>query len=132
MLRVTALTDWSVDASGNSVLVRDGLGVPLTESMARYTYETWGAITGAIGACGSSTTCWNIQHGATTSELRIRDEVGVAEGDCLHVIAPVYFFGDSALFDITNWDWKNFYEPESSRIFFDGFESGSASAWSSP
>lgn len=110
-LEITGLTNWSVDSGGNSVLVRQGQGVELTEATLRYTYETYGKIVSAIGACGSNTTCWNFEHGGVTSELRIKDDVFALEGDCLHVIAPVYYAFDNGLFDIQNWDWKTFYQP---------------------
>ena len=110
-LEITSLTGWTVDSSNNSVLVRNGHGVALDDyaSQGNFTYETYGEITSAIGECGPETTCWNFTHGGATTELRIKDDVGVMEGDCLHVIAPVYYFQDNALYDITNWDWKEFY-----------------------
>lgn len=108
-LHITGLSNWSINSTGNNVLIRNGQDVELVDSTQGYTYQAYGKILSMIGACGTGTTCWNFEHGTEVSELRIRDDVGVMVNSCLHVIAPVYYFEDNALFDIQDWDWKSFY-----------------------
>lgn len=107
--QINAVTNWSVDSSGNDVLVRNGQGVELTPATVNYSYEAYGKILGDIVTCGPSTTCWYFWHGGQISEVRINDALGVEAGSCIHVIAPVYYFQTDELFDIQNWDWLRSY-----------------------
>ena len=107
-LEITALSDWTVVSSGNPVHVGEGTGVALDyATMGRKVYDVYGEITGELGECGGTNYCWELTHGGVVSEVRTGKSIIL--GDCVHLVAPVNYYDDNALYDIGNWDWMEYY-----------------------
>jgi hypothetical protein len=107
-IEITEISDWTVVSSGNPVYVQEGTGVDLDYStMGREVFDLYGEITGELGECGGTNFCWELTHGGIVNEVRTGKSIIL--GDCVHIVAPVNYYSDNALYDISNWDWMEYY-----------------------
>lgn len=110
-IEITEISDLTVTGTG-SVQVLQQNGKALDASIHSVNVEVWGEITALVESCGNQTSCFTLNYGGTETEFRVKDFVGVEEGDCVHVISPVFYFNGNPpqySLDMQNTDWVEFY-----------------------
>lgn len=107
---LTGLSGLTVTEKNGAVSVVDGNTTAVT--LAEHLNENirgYGALTSAPEGCGGSSVCADFTFGENTVVLRFADALGLAEGDCVDVLAPLGIYSYSEQINIDNNDWVSVY-----------------------
>lgn len=110
-LQITAATDITVSGSMADVYVLDASDLDLDyATQSAINVFTWGRITAANGACGTSSSCFTMTtNHAQEVRYRVRTDKGVRLGDCIEVVSPLSIYDGNQQLDIVDLDSMEFF-----------------------
>ncbi|TNE84653.1 MAG: hypothetical protein EP330_28685 [Deltaproteobacteria bacterium] len=113
-LQVNDLANFTVDSrqadTGQTVYAPDVTGTQIDAvALESHMIHLYGEITSDDGACGSSSTCYTLNHGGQNIVYRAGNSVQFFVGDCVDVYAPMGNFSNAPQLNLVNFDWFAFY-----------------------
>lgn len=107
---LTGLSDLTVSDKNGMVSVVDGNTTAVTiEEHLNENVRGYGTLVSAPEGCGGSSVCADFSFGENTVVLRFAEALGLAEGDCVDVLAPLGIYSYSEQINIDNNDWLSVY-----------------------
>ena len=110
LLELTGLTDLVVTDASEPVYVVNGNSTAITlDEHLNENVRGFGELTSEPEGCGGSSVCADFTFGENTLPLRFSDALGLEQGDCVDVLAPVTIYSYAPQINIDNNDWVSVY-----------------------
>ena len=107
---LTGLSGLTVLDKDGAVSVVDGNRTAVTlEEHLNENIRGYGTLVSAPQGCGGSSVCAEFSFGENTMVLRFPEALGLAEGDCVDVLAPLGIYSYAEQLNIDNNDWVSVY-----------------------
>ena len=107
---LTGLSGLTVTDKDGAVSVVDGNTTAVTlEEHLNENIRGYGTLVSTPEGCGGSSVCADFSFGENTVVLRFAEALGLAEGDCVDVLAPLGIYSYSEQINIDNNDWVSVY-----------------------
>ena len=107
---LTGLTGLTVTTKGGAVYVIDGNTTTITVAAhLNQNLRGFGELVSAPESCGGSAVCADFSFGENTLALRFSEGLGLEEGDCVDVLAPLAIYSYAPQLNIDNNDWVSVY-----------------------